>query len=158
MKIIISPAKSLNFDKDLPTPDFSFPEFLNESKSINDVLKTKTPKHLKDLMKISDKIAELNWNRNLNFETPFNPNNARPALFTFDGDVYSGIDSFTLSENNIKKAQASLRILSGLYGLLRPLDLMQAYRLEMGTKLAIGSHKNLYDFWNNKITNSLNIE
>jgi len=143
MKIIISPAKSLNFDKDLPTSDFSFPEFLNESKSINDVLKTKNPKHLKDLMKISDKIAELNWNRNLNFETPFNPNNARPALFTFDGDVYSGIDSFTLSENNIKKAQASL---------------MQAYRLEMGTKLAIGSHKNLYDFWNNKITNSLNIE
>ena len=109
-------------------------------------------------MKISDKIAELNWNRNLNFETPFNPNNARPALFTFDGDVYSGIDSFTLSENNIKKAQASLRILSGLYGLLKPLDLMQAYRLEMGTKLVVGSSKNLYEFWNNKITNSLNRE
>ena len=105
MKIIISPAKSLNFDRVLPTLDFSFPEFLKESKTINDVLKTKNPKHLKELMKISDKIAELNWNRNLNFEMPFNSNNARPALFTFDGDVYSGIDSFTLSETKIKKAQ-----------------------------------------------------
>lgn len=158
MKIIISPAKSLNFDRVLPTLDFSFPEFLKESKTINDVLKTKNPKHLKELMKISDKIAELNWNRNLNFEMPFNSNNARPALFTFDGDVYSGIDSFTLSETKIKKAQASLRILSGLYGLLKPLDLMQAYRLEMGTKLVVGSSKNLYEFWNNKITNSLNRE
>jgi cytoplasmic iron level regulating protein YaaA (DUF328/UPF0246 family) len=158
MKIIISPAKSLNFDRVLPTLDSSFPEFLKESKTINDVLKTKNPKHLKELMKISDKIAELNWNRNLNFEMPFNSNNARPALFTFDGDVYSGIDSFTLSETKIKKAQASLRILSGLYGLLKPLDLMQAYRLEMGTKLVVGSSKNLYEFWNNKITNSLNRE
>lgn len=158
MKIIISPAKSLNFQKSLPTLDFSLPSFLNESKSINDVLKTKNPKHLKDLMKISDKIAELNWNRNINFNTPFNSNNARPAIFTFDGDVYSGIDAFTLSDNKIKKAQSSLRILSGLYGLLKPLDLMQAYRLEMGTKLPIANSKNLYEFWKEKITYSLNSE
>ncbi len=158
MKIIISPAKSLNFDKVLPTFDFSIPEFLKESKTINNVLKTKNPKHLKELMKISDKIAELNWNRNMNFVTPFNSNNARPALFTFNGDVYSGIDSFTLNENKIKKAQSSLRILSGLYGILKPLDLIQAYRLEMGTKLVVGSSKNLYDFWNDKITKSLNNE
>jgi hypothetical protein len=141
MKIIISPAKSLNHVKSLPTSDFSLPDFLNESKSINNVLKTKNPKHLKDLMKISDKIAELNWNRNINFKIPFNSDNARPALFTFDGDVYSGIDAFSLSEDKIKKAQSSLRILSGLYGLLKPLDLMQPYRLEMGTKLPIGSSK-----------------
>ena len=158
MKIIISPAKSLNFQKSLPTLDFSLPSFLNESKSINDVLKTKNPKHLKDLMKISDKIAELNWNRNISFNTPFNSNNARPAIFTFDGDVYSGIDAFTLSDNKIKKAQSSLRILSGLYGLLKPLDLMQAYRLEMGTKLPIANSKNLYEFWKEKITYSLNSE
>ena len=158
MKIIISPAKSLNHDKSLPTSDFSLPGFLNESKSINNVLKTKNPKHLKDLMKISDKIAELNWNRNINFKIPFNSDNARPALFTFDGDVYSGIDAFSLSEDKIKKAQSSLRILSGLYGLLKPLDLMQPYRLEMGTKLPIGSSKNLYEFWKEKITSMLNSE
>ena len=155
MKIIISPAKSLNFHKSLPTLDFSLPSFLNESKLINDVLRTKNPKHLKGLMKISDKIAELNWSRNINFNTPFNSNNARPAI---DGDVYSGIDAFTLSDNKIKKAQSSLRILSGLYGLLKPLDLMQAYRLEMGTKLPIGNSKNLYEFWKEKITYSLNSE
>ena len=109
-------------------------------------------------MKISDKIAELNWNRNISFNTPFNSNNARPAIFTFDGDVYSGIDAFTLSDNKIKKAQSSLRILSGLYGLLKPLDLMQAYRLEMGTKLPIANSKNLYEFWKEKITYSLNSE
>jgi hypothetical protein len=109
-------------------------------------------------MKISDKIAELNWNRNINFKIPFNSDNARPALFTFDGDVYSGIDAFSLSEDKIKKAQSSLRILSGLYGLLKPLDLMQPYRLEMGTKLPIGSSKNLYEFWREKITSMLNSE
>ena len=158
MKIIISPAKSLNFEKDLPTSNFSFPVFLDDSKIINENLKKKNPSQLKELMKISDKIAELNWRRNVEFNTPFNNNNSRPALFTFDGDVYNGIDAFTLDDSKIKKAQSCLRILSGLYGVLKPLDLIQAYRLEMGTKLKIDESKNLYDFWKNKITNFLNDE
>ena len=158
MKIIISPAKSLNFEKDLPTSNFSFPVFLDDSKIINENLKKKNPSELKELMKISDKIAELNWKRNVEFNTPFNSNNSRPALFTFDGDVYNGIDAFTLDDPKIKKAQSCLRILSGLYGVLKPLDLIQAYRLEMGTKLKIDESKNLYDFWKNKITNFLNDE
>ena len=158
MKIIISPAKSLNFEKDLPTSNFSFPVFLDDSKIINENLKKKNPSQLKELMKISDKIAELNWKRNVEFNTPFNSNNSRPALFTFDGDVYNGIDAFTLDDSKIKNAQSCLRILSGLYGVLKPLDLIQAYRLEMGTKLKIDESKNLYDFWKNKITNFLNDE
>ena len=93
MKIIISPAKSLNLEKDLPTSNFSLPVFLDDSKIINENLKKKNPSELKELMKISDKIAELNWKRNVEFNTPFNSNNSRPALFTFDGDVYNGIDA-----------------------------------------------------------------
>ena len=158
MKIIISPAKSLNFEKDLPTSNFSFPVFLDDSKIINENLKKKNPSQLKELMKISDKIAELNWKRNVEFNTPFNSNNSRPALFTFDGDVYNGIDAFTLDDSKINKAQSSLRILSGLYGILKPLDLMQAYRLEMGTKIKIKESKNLYEFWKKKVTDFLNDE
>ena len=123
MKIIISPAKSLNFDKELPINNFSTPFFLKDSSHINEILKRKKPSQLKDLMKISDKIAELNWKRNNDFTTPFNSTNARPSLFTFNGDVYNGIDAFTLDDNKITKAQRSLRILSGLYGVLKPLDL-----------------------------------
>jgi cytoplasmic iron level regulating protein YaaA (DUF328/UPF0246 family) len=158
MKIIISPAKSLNFEKDLPTSNFSLPVFLDDSKIINENLKKKNPSELKELMKISDKIAELNWKRNVEFNTPFNSNNSRPALFTFDGDVYNGIDAFTLDDSKINKAQSSLRILSGLYGILKPLDLMQAYRLEMGTKIKIKESKNLYEFWKKKVTDFLNEE
>jgi len=158
MKIIISPAKSLNFEKDLPTSNFSLPVFLDDSKTINENLKKKNPSELKELMKISDKIAELNWKRNVEFNTPFNSNNSRPALFTFDGDVYNGIDAFTLDDSKINKAQSSLRILSGLYGILKPLDLMQAYRLEMGTKIKIKESKNLYEFWKKKVTDFLNEE
>ena len=158
MKIIISPAKSLNLEKDLPTSNFSLPVFLDDSKIINENLKKKNPSELKELMKISDKIAELNWKRNVEFNTPFNSNNSRPALFTFDGDVYNGIDAFTLDDSKINKAQSSLRILSGLYGILKPLDLMQAYRLEMGTKIKIKESKNLYEFWKKKVTDFLNDE
>jgi cytoplasmic iron level regulating protein YaaA (DUF328/UPF0246 family) len=158
MKIIISPAKSLNFEKDLPTNSFSIPVFIEDSKIINENLKKKNPSQLKELMKISDKIAELNWRRNVEFNTPFNSNNSRPALFTFDGDVYNGIDAFTLDDSKINKAQSSLRILSGLYGILKPLDLMQAYRLEMGTKIKIKESKNLYEFWKKKVTDFLNDE
>lgn len=158
MKIIISPAKSLNFEKDLPTSNFSFPVFLDDSKIINENLKKKNPSQLKELMKISDKIAELNWRRNVEFNTPFTNSNSRPSLFTFDGDVYNGIDAFSLDDSKISKAQSSLRILSGLYGILKPLDLMQAYRLEMGTKIKIKESKNLYEFWKKKVTDFLNEE
>ena len=158
MKIIISPAKSLNFEKDLPTSNFSLPFFLDDSKIINENLKKKNPSQLKELMKISDKIAELNWRRNVEFNTPFTNSNSRPSLFTFDGDVYNGIDAFSLDDSKISKAQSSLRILSGLYGILKPLDLMQAYRLEMGTKIKIKESKNLYEFWKKKVTDFLNEE
>ena len=158
MKIIISPAKSLNFDKELPTSNFSIPVFLKDSNFINENLKNKKPSQLKELMKISDKIAELNWKRNNEFNIPFSSSNSRPSLFTFNGDVYSGIDAFSLDNNKITKAQSTLRILSGLYGVLKPLDLIQPYRLEMGTKLSIKQSKNLYEFWKKKVTAFFNDE
>jgi cytoplasmic iron level regulating protein YaaA (DUF328/UPF0246 family) len=158
MKIIISPAKSLDFKTELPTTNFSIPNFLSESKKINELLKKKSPSELKSLMSISEKLAELNWNRNNTFKTPFNIENARPSIFTFNGDVYSGLDAFSLSMDQLNQAQKSLRILSGLYGLLKPLDLIQPYRLEMGTKLNVEGSLNLYGFWRNKITNKLNDE
>jgi cytoplasmic iron level regulating protein YaaA (DUF328/UPF0246 family) len=110
------------------------------------------------MMKISDKLGNLNWERNQNFNTPFNPENARPAVYTFDGDVYTGLDVYTLPEYKIKLLQNSLRILSGLYGVLKPLDLIQPYRLEMGTKFPVEKNKNLYEFWKQKITSFLNDE
>ena len=158
MKVIISPAKSLDFDTELTNKDFSVPYFLSESKIINESLKKRTPSELKSLMSISDKLANLNWKRNNSFKTPFDLDNARPSIFTFNGDVYNGLDAFSLSNNQIKKAQNSLRILSGLYGLLKPLDLIQPYRLEMGTKLDIEGSINLYGFWKNKITKKINNE
>jgi len=158
MKIIISPAKSLDFKTELPIKNFSIPNFLSESKKINELLKKKSPSELKSLMSISEKLAELNWNRNNTFKTPFNIENARPSIFTFNGDVYSGLDAFSLSMDQLNQAQKSLRILSGLYGLLKPLDLIQPYRLEMGTKLNVEGSLNLYRFWRNKITNKLNDE
>ena len=158
MKIIISPAKSLDFKTELPTKNFSTPNFLSESKKINELLKKNSPSELKSLMIISEKLAELNWKRNNTFKTPFNIENARPSIFTFNGDVYSGLDAFSLSMDQLNQAQKSLRILSGLYGLLKPLDLIQPYRLEMGTKLNVEGSLNLYGFWRNKITNKLNDE
>ena len=158
MKMIISPAKSLDFENELPTSEFSMPSFIADSKLINDALRDKSVKDLKSLMNISDNLASLNWQRNNEFSTPFNVNNSRPCLFTFSGDVYTGIDAKSLSKKQISDAQNSLRILSGLYGLLKPLDLIQAYRLEMGTKLKVNHSKNLYDFWMKKITDKLNNE
>ena len=158
MKMVISPAKSLNFDSNLPTEQNSNPCFLSEAKYINELLKEKTPGELSQLMKISEKLGDLNWERNQNFKTPFNKENARPAVYTFDGDVYSGLDVYTLPLEKINALQNSLRILSGLYGVLKPLDLIQPYRLEMGTKFSIGKNKNLYDFWKQKITTFINDE
>ena len=158
MKMVLSPAKSLNFDSDLPTNQNSKPCFLKEAKQINELLKEKSPNELSRLMKISEKLGTLNWERNKNFSTPFNSDNARPAIYTFDGDVYSGLDVFNLPKNKISFMQNSLRILSGLYGVLKPLDLIQAYRLEMATRFPINKNKNLYEFWKDKVTSFLNDE
>ena len=158
MKIVISPAKSLNFDKALPTSNYSESSFLKESRQVHKVLKTKNPAELSSLMSISEKLADLNWQRNQDWKTPFTTDNARPAVYTFDGDVYTGLDAYTIPVEKIVVLQDKLRILSGLYGLLKPLDLMQAYRLEMGTKMPIGENKNLYEFWKPIIAKSLNKE
>lgn len=158
MKIVISPAKSLNFESELPTKQYSEANFLKEANTIQKVLKKKKPKQLMALMDISEKLADLNWQRNQTWETPFTLDNARQAIYAFDGEVYSGLDAYTLTEAKINDLQDQLRILSGLYGLLKPLDLMQAYRLEMGTSLPIGKNKNLYAFWKSTITKSLNSE
>ncbi|WP_281239325.1 peroxide stress protein YaaA [Flavobacterium praedii] len=158
MKIVISPAKSLNLEKELPTTQFTASSFLKESKQVHKVLKKKTPKELSDLMSISDKLADLNWQRNQDWSTPFTSENARPAIFTFDGDVYTGLDAYSIPIEKLGQLQDRLRILSGLYGYLKPLDLMQPYRLEMGTKLPIGESKNLYEFWKKNITVALNKE
>lgn len=158
MKIVISPAKSLDFDSSLPTKRYTEPEFIEEAQKLNKVLVKKKPKALKDLMSISDNLAELNWERNQQFSVPFSPDNARPAVYAFSGDVYQGLNAYTIQEDKLDKLQDTLRILSGLYGILKPLDLMQPYRLEMGTQLKIGRKKNLYEFWKKQLTAHLNNE
>lgn len=158
MKIIISPAKSLDENSKVPTDIYSQAPFLEEASELNSVLKQKTPQQLSALMNISEKLGELNWKRNQIWALPFTSENAKQALFLFKGDVYVGIDAYSLSDKKIDYLQQNLRILSGQYGLLKPLDLMQPYRLEMGTKLSIKKHQNLYQFWGDKITDVLNSE
>ena len=158
MKIVISPAKSLQLDGVLPAVEFTQPVFLNEAVQVNTVLRKKSVKALGALMGISENLSNLNWQRNQEFQLPFRPTNARPAVYTFSGDVYQGLDVGTLQAAKIPVMQERLRILSGLYGWLRPLDLIQAYRLEMGTTLKIGSNKDLYAFWKTKITAAINEE
>jgi hypothetical protein len=158
MKIVISPAKSLNFETPAPTKKFTNGIFLKEAEKLNAVLKKKTPKKISDLMHISPKLGELNWQRNQNWHLPFTFENAKQAIFAFNGDVYVGLDAYSIPVNKIDKLQQKLRILSGQYGLLKPLDLIQPYRLEMGTKLKVGRKDNLYQFWDKKITNALNLE
>ena len=158
MKIVISPAKSLNFESPLPIQKHTDSLFLKEAETIQKTLKKKKPKQLMELMDISEKLADLNWERNQNWSLPFTAENARPAIYAFDGDVYTGLDAYTLPVEKLEILQAKLRILSGLYGILKPLDLMQPYRLEMGTSLPIGTKKNLYEFWKKKVTQFLNDE
>ncbi|MFS4469464.1 peroxide stress protein YaaA [Maribacter sp. 2210JD10-5] len=158
MKIVVSPAKSLDYDTKLPTERFTEPLFIEEAQKLNKVLVKKKPKALSELMGISDNLAQLNWERNQQFSIPFTTQNARPALYAFNGDVYQGLDAYTISENKLDNLQNMLRILSGLYGVLRPLDLIQPYRLEMGTSLKVGRKKNLYEFWQKTITDYLNKE
>ena len=158
MKIVVSPAKSLNFESPLPIQNYTESLFLKDAETIQKTLKKKKPKQLMELMDISEKLADLNWERNQNWSLPFSPENARPAVFAFDGDVYTGLDAYTIPTDKFPVLEDKLRILSGLYGILKPLDLMQPYRLEMGTSLPIGTKKNLYEFWKKKVTASLNSE
>ena len=158
MKIVISPAKSLDFSTKTPTNEFSKAAFLKQAKEINNVLKQQSPGDLSKLMKISEKLAELNWQRNQEWRLPFTKDNAKQAVYAFKGTVYDGMDAYTIPVDKINQLQDKLRILSGQYGLLKPLDLMQAYRLEMGTKLPIGITKNLYQYWDTTITEALNKE
>jgi len=158
MKIIISPAKSLNFEKELPYSQATQPVFLYEAERINKLLKKKSVTSLGKLMGISENLSQLNWERYQAFQLPFTPDNARPAVYTFDGDVYTGLDVYSLPIAKTAALQNQLRILSGLYGVLKPFDLIQAYRLEMGTKFPVGVKKNLPDFWKTKVTQILNDE
>ena len=158
MKIVISPAKSLDFETTVPTTKFTEGIFLNEASTLNAVLKKKSPKKLSELMSISPKLSELNWQRNQDWQLPFTLENARQAIFAFKGEVYIGLDAYSLSSGEINQLQHKLRILSGQYGLLKPLDLMQPYRLEMGTKLKVGRNDNLYQYWGTKVTDKLNLE
>lgn len=158
MKLVLSPAKSLDFETKLPTSKTSESVFLPDSERINKLLKKKSAKSLSTLMKISDNLAHLNYERNQDWQLPFTKENARPAIYAFNGDVYRGLDVYSLDVKKVDKLQDTVRILSGLYGVLKPLDLMQPYRLEMGTKFPVGKNKNLYEFWKKKVTQALNDE
>lgn len=158
MKIIISPAKSLDFETKATTELYTQPRFLEQSEKLNKKLKTLSRKKIGELMKISDDLASLNYDRNQQWQPPFTLDNAKQAVFSFTGEVYRGIDVNSLSQDKIPALQEKLRILSGLYGLLKPLDLIQPYRLEMGTKLKVGRTENLYKFWDTTLADSLNDE
>lgn len=158
MNIILSPSKTLDFETPATIAQFSQPAYLQQSEVLIDVLKHKSPQDIAQLMKVSDKIAALNAVRFDEWSLPFSLDNAKQCLFAFKGDVYDGLDAQSLSAEDIEFAQQHLRILSGLYGLLKPLDLIQPYRLEMGTKLANSEGKNLYEFWGNKLNEDLNHE
>jgi cytoplasmic iron level regulating protein YaaA (DUF328/UPF0246 family) len=158
MKILLSPAKTLDFERRLPTEQHSIPQFLPESERLNKLIKKKSARTLSRLMGISSQLGELNYERNQEWALPFTAENARPAIYAFGGDVYRGLDIYSLPVEKLDTLKSSLRIISGLYGLLKPLELIQPYRLEMGLKLAIGRNKNLYQFWRKKITGALNAE
>lgn len=156
MLMVISPAKTLDYTSPLATETFTQPRFLEQSSQLIEVLRKLSPSELAELMKLSDKLAGLNVARFTEWQPDFTLENARQAILAFKGDVYTGLDAQTLSADDFNYAQQHLRILSGLYGVLRPLDLMQPYRLEMGTKLDNAQGKNLYEFWGTRITESLN--
>lgn len=159
MLIVVSPAKSLDYESPLATKKFSEPEMLDRSAELVSIMAKKSPDDISELMSVSPALGELNFNRFQDWERPFTTDNARPALLAFNGDVYTGMDAAnSFSERDFTHAQKTLRILSGLYGVLRPLDLMQPYRLEMGTKLANPQGRNLYDFWGTQIADRLNAD
>ncbi|SNC72004.1 hypothetical protein SAMN05445756_1690 [Kytococcus aerolatus] len=155
MLTLLSPAKSLDLDSPLPTRTHTQPRLLEQAEQLVEVMRAKSPEDLSALMGISPELGRLNAERYADFQTPFTPENARPALFTFAGDVYQGLDASRFDTRDLTEAQKTLRILSGLYGVLRPLDLMQPYRLEMGTRLATERGKNLVQWWGRTITDQV---
>lgn len=156
MVIIISPSKTLNLDIQSQTALFSQAEFTDESAKLIDKLKKYTPASLQELMSINPNLAQINALRFMEWSLPFSPENAKQALLTFKGEVFNGLKAETLTEPELQFAQEHLRILSGLYGVLRPLDLIQPYRLEMGTKLKVRRKNNLYEFWGDILTKNIN--
>lgn len=156
MLILISPAKTLDFETPANTRRATQPDFLDQSEALVEELRTLTPDGLSSLMNISEKLGTLNFERFLEWQTPFTRDNAKQALLAFKGDVYTGLEADTFSASELKFAQQHLRILSGLYGVLRPLDLIQPYRLEMGTRFTNPRGKDLYEFWDGAITDNLN--
>lgn len=156
MLIVISPAKTLDYDTPPKTKTFTIPDYLDDSQILIERARQYSALDIAELMQVSMKIAELNFDRFEQWHTPFTPENAKQAVLAFKGDVYTGLDAETFSAADFKFAQSHLRILSGLYGLLRPLDLMQPYRLEMGRKVDSERGKNLYEFWGSKITEGIN--
>lgn len=156
MLSVISPAKTLDFDSPVTTRKATQPEFLERSQALIEDARNLDPADIRSLMGVSENIAALNHQRFMDWHQPFDKDNARQAILAFKGDVYTGLEAETMDATQLAYAQKHLRILSGLYGLLRPLDLMQAYRLEMGLKFANSGGKNLYDFWGESLTGSLN--
>ncbi|MCH1488378.1 MAG: peroxide stress protein YaaA, partial [Pseudomonadales bacterium] len=156
MLIVISPAKTLDFSAPSAVSKATKPMLLNESADLVNELRDYSPDDLVSLMGISHKLGELNNQRYLNWSMPFTKDNAKQALLAFRGDVYTGLDADSFSHDDFGFAQQHLRILSGLYGVLRPLDLIQPYRLEMGTRLKNQRGANLYDFWGDKLTQIIN--
>jgi len=158
MKIVLSPAKSLDFESELPSTRGTQPQFLDTAIKINRKMSRVSKKEISKLMDISNKLAELNYGRYKDFQEEHNRENSRPAIYAFNGDVYTGLDAYSLPIKKLDALQDKLRILSGMYGVLKPLDLIQPYRLEMGTHVGLYSKKNLYEIWQKKITDSLNKE
>ena len=156
MLIVLSPAKTLDFESPIKVNKTTEPDFIPRSAELISTLRTMPPAQIGSLMSISDSLAQLNVARYASWSKKFTPDNSRPAVLAFDGDVYEGLDARSLNSRQLDWAQKHLRILSGLYGLLRPLDLMQPYRLEMGTRLATKRGKDLYAFWGDQITEALN--
>ncbi|MCH2206433.1 MAG: peroxide stress protein YaaA [Lentisphaerales bacterium] len=155
MLVVISPAKTLDYKTAMPNHVPTDYEFEQESQQLINNLKEKSPEDIKKLMKLSDNLAELNHERYADWQLPFSEDKSRASVFAFKGDVYQGLDAYSLSEEDIKFAQDHLRILSGLYGVLKPLDKMLPYRLEMGTRLENSAGKDLYSFWGTKISEKL---
>ena len=156
MLIVISPAKTLDYETPPKTKVFTTPDYLGHSQQLINRLRNFSSLDISDLMKVSAKIADLNFDRYESWKKPFTVKNAKQSILAFKGDVYTGLNAETFKAGDFKFAQNHLRVLSGLYGLLRPLDLMQPYRLEMGTKLKTDKGKNLYEFWGSDITEGLN--
>ena len=156
MLMVISPAKTLDYTTPLATTRYTQPALLEKSQQLINVARDLSPAQIASLMSISDKLALLNAQRFNDWQPNFTPENARQAILAFKGDVYTGLQAETFSEADFDFAQQHLRMLSGLYGLLRPLDLMQPYRLEMGTRLANPAGKDLYSFWGETLTEALN--